>query len=50
MAVFPAICDRCGALFPVPNPFDGFAHITMVGNAAGPCPVCGGYGHIPDGV
>jgi hypothetical protein len=25
-------------------------NITMVGNTAGPCPVCGGIGEIPDGV
>ncbi len=28
----------------------GTAEVTFVGSGAGPCPKCGGMGHIPDGV
>lgn len=45
----PAICDNCGNFFPsgyfVEGEFNFFS-----GNKAGPCPYCGGIGHIPDGL
>jgi len=47
---FPAFCDRCGAVFPSGFVFEDCTNITLSGNTAGPCPVCGGSGHIPDGV
>jgi hypothetical protein len=51
MPLMPAICDNCGAVF---NSgvmgSDGAAHTTFVNCTAGPCPRCGGMGHIPDGV
>jgi hypothetical protein len=41
----PAICDRCGAVFP-----SGFAGSgTFIGNKSGPCPACGGMGSVLDG-
>lgn len=51
MANVPVVCDNCGALFIMPNLIGGSGggQITMVGNSAGPCPACGGMGHIPDG-
>jgi uncharacterized protein YecA (UPF0149 family) len=30
--------------------FDNATNITLSGNRAGPCPRCGGMGHVPDGV
>jgi len=51
---FLAFCEnpRCGAVFAVPNLIggEGNATITMVDSKAGPCPVCGEYGQIPNGV
>jgi hypothetical protein len=41
----PAICDSCGTVFP-----SGFAVSGTVEYCqAGPCPVCGGKGSIPNG-
>jgi hypothetical protein len=46
----PAICNNCGTIFPsrfeIINSYDvSFSNCT-----SGPCPNCGGIGHIPDGV
>jgi SEC-C motif len=47
----PAFCDTCGAIFPSAIAVaDGVKNLTLTGIGAGPCPVCGGAGHIPDGV
>lgn len=46
----PAFCDTCGAVFRSGIVVENSTNITFVGNRAGPCPVCGGMGHIPDGV
>jgi hypothetical protein len=46
----PAICDNCAAIFPSGSDAEDSENITFAGNPAGPCPVCGGAGHIPDGV
>jgi hypothetical protein len=46
----PAFCDTCGAVFNSGIVAENAKSITLVGNRAGPCPVCGGMGHIPDGV
>ena len=50
MPHLPAFCNSCGSVFKsgiyVENSIDiGFSNCS-----AGPCPVCGGMGHIPDGV
>ena len=50
MPVVPAICDRCGAVFPSGFFFGGGASATMVGNTSGRCPRCGAMGTIPDGL
>jgi hypothetical protein len=51
MPLMPAICDNCGAVFSS-GVFggEGALNTTFVGCTAGPCPKCGGTGHIPDGV
>ena len=46
----PAFCDTCGAVFRSGIVVENSTNITFVGNRAGPCPVCGSMGHIPDGV
>lgn len=46
----PAFCDSCGAIFNSGIVADNAMSITLAGNRAGPCPVCGSAGHIPDGV
>jgi|SRR5713101_7355493 len=50
MPVLPAICERCSTVFSSGFAIGDSTHITMVGNRAGPCPSCGGWGRIPDGV
>jgi hypothetical protein len=52
VANVPIVCDTCGTLFVMPNIIggSGAATITFKGSGAGPCPNCGGMGHIPDGV
>jgi hypothetical protein len=52
MANVPVVCDTCGTLFVMPNIIGGTgaATVTFEGSGAGPCPNCGGMGHIPDGV
>jgi len=51
---FIAFCEnpKCGAVFEAPNIIGGSGNATiqMTGTRYGPCPVCGSYGLIPDGV
>lgn len=46
----PAVCDNCGTIFPSGFEVSNSTNISFSGCGAGPCPVCGGTGHIPDGV
>jgi len=46
----PAFCDTCGAVFRSGIVVENSTNITFAGSRAGPCPVCGGVGHVPDGV
>lgn len=46
----PAVCDNCGTIFPSSFEVRNSTNISFSGCGAGPCPVCGGMGHIPDGV
>ncbi|MBF4692021.1 hypothetical protein [Fusibacter ferrireducens] len=46
----PAFCDNCGAIFKSGFEFENCRLISLRGNKSGPCPSCGGMGHIPDGV
>ena len=48
--MLPAFCDTCGTVFGSGFVADNAMNITLSGNRAGPCPKCGGMGHIPDGV
>lgn len=52
--MFVAFCENpsCGAIFPAPSIIggNGNATIQMTNNRYGPCPNCGGYGRIPDGL
>lgn len=46
----PAVCGKCGRTFPslyAVGP--GTTGIVFDGNTSGPCPHCGGMGHVPDG-
>lgn len=46
----PAFCNTCGAVFRSGIAVENSRGIVFAGNQAGPCPLCGGMGHIPDGV
>ncbi|WLG14849.1 SEC-C metal-binding domain-containing protein [Psychrobacter cibarius] len=46
----PAVCDNCGNIFPSGFSAINSTNISFSNCRAGPCPVCGGKGHIPDGV
>lgn len=45
----PAFCDDCGTIFPSGFVADRAFTTTLVNNKSGPCPKCGGWGHLPDG-
>lgn len=45
----PAFCDTCGTAFRS-GLSAGKASISISNVAAGPCPKCGGMGHVPDGL
>lgn len=46
----PAVCDTCGAIFPQRGIVVQNSTVSMTNVRVGPCPKCGGTGHIPDGV
>lgn len=50
MPIVPAFCDICGAVFPSGIAVENSRHVVFSGNRSGPCPQCGGMGHVPDGV
>ncbi|MFZ2312612.1 MAG: SEC-C metal-binding domain-containing protein [Methylobacter sp.] len=50
MPLVPAFCDTCGTVFSSGMFFENCVGITLSGNRAGPCPECGGMGHVSDGV
>lgn len=50
MPLMPAFCDNCGTVFSSGVFGDNALQTTFVNCTAGPCPKCGGTGHIPDGV
>lgn len=45
-----AFCDTCGAIFPSGIAVEESGSDALPGAPAGPCPLCAGTGHIPDGV
>jgi hypothetical protein len=50
MPAVPAFCDKCGAIFDSGIFVENSYNVSFSGSGAGPCPRCGGMGHIPDGV
>ena len=50
MPSIPAFCDVCGTPFSSGLFFENASNVTLSGNKSGPCPSCGGMGHVPDGV
>lgn len=50
MPEMPAFCDNCGAIFGSGFVFENCRNVTLSGSRVGPCPNCGGIGHVPDGV
>ena len=50
MVSAPAFCESCGSVFPSDFAFDGVVGVTLEGCTSGPCPNCGGMGHVPDGL
>jgi hypothetical protein len=50
MPEMPAFCDNCGTVFGSGFVFENCRNVTLSGNQVGPCPNCGGMGHVPDGV
>jgi hypothetical protein len=49
MVRVPAVCDSCGGFFPSPIEASAATNITFSAVGVGPCPHCGGSGHVPDG-
>lgn len=49
MVNLPAVCNKCGSIFPSGVAANGGVTITIMSSKSGPCPVCGGMGDIPDG-
>jgi hypothetical protein len=45
----PAVCDTCGTIFASSVMVSG-GKASFTNCSAGPCPHCGGVGHIPDGI
>ena len=50
MPAVPAFCDTCGTVFNSGFFVENSTNISFSGNRSGPCPKCGGMGHVPDGV
>lgn len=50
MPSIPAFCDTCSTAFPSGISVENASNVTLSGNRSGPCPSCGGMGHVPDGV
>lgn len=48
--MLPAFCDSCGAIFDSQINVENSTNVAFEGNSSGPCPKCGGWGHVPDGV
>ena len=46
----PAFCDSCGTAFSSGIVIENSSNISFTGGRSGPCPKCGGMGHVPDGV
>jgi hypothetical protein len=49
MFKMPAVCQRCGTIFPSSYVASSAFDVMFSGNQAGPCPSCGGVGNVIDG-
>jgi hypothetical protein len=49
MPAIPAFCDTCGTAFASGIWASNATNITFSNTKAGPCPKCGGSGHVLDG-
>ncbi len=50
MPIVPAFCNTCGTAFNSGFFIENSTNVSFAGNTSGPCPKCGGMGHIPDGI
>ncbi len=50
MPHLPAFCDSCDTIFNSGIFVTNSSEIGVVDCKSGPCPSCGGMGHIPDGI
>ncbi len=50
MPLVPAFCDTCGTAFSSGWNIENSTDIGFSNCQVGPCPACGGKGHIPDGI
>jgi hypothetical protein len=50
MPIVPAFCNTCGTAFNSGIFAENSKNISFAGGVSGPCPKCGGMGHVPDGV
>ena len=50
MPIVPAFCNNCGTAFDSGFFVVNSTNVSFAGNMSGPCPKCGGMGHVPDGV
>lgn len=50
MPDIPAYCDTCGTVFSSGIFIENATNVTLEGNKAGPCPTCGGWGSVRNGV
>ena len=50
MPIVPAFCNTCGTAFNSGFFVENSTNIRFAGNTSGPCPNCGGMGHVPDGL
>jgi hypothetical protein len=50
MPSIPAFCDNCGTVFNSGLFCENAINVTLSQNRSGPCPNCGGWGHVPSGL
>jgi len=46
----PTVCNECKNFFPGDTISENSYNVIFDHKTAGPCPRCGGTGHVPDGV
>ncbi len=50
MLNIPAVCNDCKNFFPSEDISENSTNVIFDNKTVGPCPRCGGTGHVPDGV